>query len=272
MADTALRRRPDRPPGPGLAVAGRRLAAVVRGVAGVRPAGLRLHRDGRGRRRGQPAQPAVRDLLRAAVGRASCPLSLLVGPAYKAISPARTINAAFAKLTGRRPRARRLHLPRAAGPLAGRRRALRLRVDGAGLPVRDRARAGAAVVRGVRRGDAAGRRAVRQHLLRARRPLRGLLDPGLPDVGVGTPRRASWCIRSPLANLDTTPVRPGPGRGDVGAVRQHGVRLLQGLDALGEVHPGRLRPGPRADPPAATTRGCSRSSSPSPWSSPSARC
>ena len=48
------------------------------------------------------------------------------------------------------------HWPAALGPL-------RVRVDGAGLPVLDRARPGAAVVRGLRRGDAARRRPVRQH-------------------------------------------------------------------------------------------------------------
>ena len=40
-------------------------------------------------------------------------------------------------------------------------------------------------------------------------------------------------VRSPLANLDTVPVRAGPGRGGRGAVRQHGVRLVPGLHAAG---------------------------------------
>ena len=45
-------------------------------------------------------------------------------------------------------------------------------------------------------------------------------------------------VRSPLANLDTTPVLPGLVGGGRGAVRQHGVRLVQGLHPLGAVRPG----------------------------------
>ena len=121
---------------------------------------------------------------------------------------------------------------------------------------------GAAVVRGVRRGDAARRRAVRQHLLRARRPVRGLLDAGRRGCRCGAGAAKQLVVRSPLANLDTTPVRPGLVAVDGGAVRQHGVRLVQGLDAVGEVHPGRLRPGQRPDPAVQQPRACSASCSP----------
>ena len=78
-------------------------------------------------------------------------------------------------------------------------------------PHSHRARPGAAVVRGVRRGDAGRRRAVRQHVLRARRPVRGLLDPGRRGCRSGAGATAGCVVRSPLANLDTTagPARPG---------------------------------------------------------------
>ena len=51
------------------------------------------------------------------------PLSLFFGPVWKAISPVRTINLALREGLRQRPRARRLHLPRAARALAGRARA-----------------------------------------------------------------------------------------------------------------------------------------------------
>ncbi len=106
MAHAALRRRADRPTGPGPAGADRRLAAVVRRVLrGPRHARLRLHRDGRGRWRGQPDQPVLRDLLRAAVGRLRARLAALRA-GYKAISPVRTINAAVRQAHRQRPRHR----------------------------------------------------------------------------------------------------------------------------------------------------------------------
>ena len=82
------------------------------------------------------------------------PLSLLLGPVWRAVSPVRTINAARRARSAGDPRRGPLRLPRPAGLLAGRARAVRVRVDRAGLPPRHRAGPGAAVVRGVRRGDA----------------------------------------------------------------------------------------------------------------------
>ena len=96
------------------------------------------------------------------------PLSVVFGPVWKAISPVRTINLAFARLSGSDPEAGVFELPRPARVLAGGARALRVRVDGAGLPVLHRARPGPPVVRDLRRGHAPRRRPVRQRVLRAR--------------------------------------------------------------------------------------------------------
>ena len=95
-------------------------------------------------------------------------LSVVFGPVWKAISPVRTINLAFARLSGSDPEAGVFRLPRPARLLAGRARALRVRVDGARLPLLHRARPGPPVVRDLRRGDAPRRRPVRKRVLRAR--------------------------------------------------------------------------------------------------------
>ena len=115
------------------------------------------------------------------------PASLLFGPACKAISPVRTINAGVRQAHRRRPRRGRVHLPRAARLLAGGARPVRVRLDGAGLPVRHRARPGAAVVRGVRRRDAAS--AARCSATRSTSaPTRSRSTrPGRADVGLGPP-------------------------------------------------------------------------------------
>ena len=118
------------------------------------------------------------------------PLSLLLGPVYKAISPVRTINAAFAKLSGSDPDKGVFTYPERLGYWPAAARAVRLRLARAGLPLLHRARPGPALVRGVRRRDARRRRPVRQHVLRARRPVRGLLDPGRQAVGLGPPAGA----------------------------------------------------------------------------------
>ena len=61
--------------------------------------------------------------------------------------------------------------------------------------------------------------------------------PGRAGCRSGAAATAQLVLRSPLANLDTTP-RPRAGRRGRGAVRQHGVRRVQGLHALADVHPG----------------------------------
>ena len=171
------------------------------------------------------------------------PLSLLFGPVWKAISPVRTINLALREGLRQRPRARRLHLPRAARALAGGGRPLRLRLARAGLPLLDRARPGPAVVRGVRRGDAGRRRPLRQRLLRAGRPVRGLLDAGLADVGLGPPRRRAADPQP--AGQPRLDARPLPGLVGVVAVlfgstafdsfkdSAHWVQFVQGSDRVG---------------------------------------
>ena len=156
LAHAALRRRHERPPGAG--VAGRGSSTRRRFAVAARVARLR---DLRSSRR-WPRCSAQDRLTNPIFGIfyvwwwvGLVPLSLLLGPVYKAISPVRTINAAFAKLSGSDPDKgvftypeRLGYWPAALGPL-------RVRLAGAGLPVLDRARPGAAVVRGVRRGDAA---------------------------------------------------------------------------------------------------------------------
>ena len=66
-----------------------------------------------------PDQPVLRRLLRAALGRHRAARRCCFGPVWKAISPMRTINALFARLSGSDPEARHVRLPRAAGLLAG---------------------------------------------------------------------------------------------------------------------------------------------------------
>ena len=79
-------------------------------------------------------------------------------------------------------------------------------------PHSHRARPGPAVVRGLPRAHAHRRRAVRQHVLRARRPVRGLLLAGRQAVGLGPPRRRG-CVRpQPAGQPRHRRSAPGPGR------------------------------------------------------------
>ena len=147
-----------------------------------------------------------------------------------------------------RPGPRRVRLPRAARLLAGRGRPVRVRLAGAGLPPLHGARAGPPVVRGVRRADAARRCAVRQPVLRARDPFE-VYSSLVAKLSVWGRRDGLLVVRSPLANLDTVPVAPGLLGVDGGAVRQHGVRLVQGLQRLGPVHPAEHVVGAAAQQP-----------------------
>ena len=79
------------------------------------------------------------------------PASVLLGPVWRAISPVRTINTLFAKVSGSDPDRGLYEYPARLGLLARGARPVRVRVDGAGLPVLDRARPGAAVGRGLPR-------------------------------------------------------------------------------------------------------------------------
>ena len=136
------------------------------------------------------------------------PASLLLGPVYKAISPVRTINAAFAKLTGSDPDEGVFTYPERLGywPAAlGLYAFVWMELVYPFATELGPVRLWCAV---VRRGDAARRRAVRQHLLRARGPVRGLLDAGLAAVGVGRGGPSSWW--SAARWRTSTPRRSGP--------------------------------------------------------------
>ena len=169
--------RRQRPPRAGLAGRHRRLHLVAGAVARGRLRALRVRRGRRHPRQGPRHQPVLRGVLRVVVGGPGPALAAL-RPGVEGDQPGPHHQPRVREGLRQRPRARRLHLPRAARALAGGARSLRVRLARAGLPLLDRARPGAAVGRGVRRGDAGRRRALRQRLLRAGRPVRGLLDAG----------------------------------------------------------------------------------------------
>ena len=168
------------------------------------------------------------------------PASLLFGPVWKAISPMRTINAAFAKLTGGDPEQgvfvypeRLGYWPAAVGLYRSCGWSWSTRSPPSSGPVRLWC---AMYVAAMLLGGALFGNTFYEHA-----------DPFevystlVARLSVWGRRGRALVVRSPLANLDTTPVRPGLVARHRGAVREHGVRLLQGLDAMGEVHPGRLR-------------------------------
>ena len=177
------------------------------------------------------------------------PLSLLFGPVYKAISPVRTINSVFAKLTGSDPDQgvftypeRLGHWPAALGLYAFVWMELVYPFATELGPVRlwCAAYVAAMLLGGALFGSTFYEHAdpfeVYSTLVgqlsvwgRARRAARGPQPAGQPRHHPGPAR---------------------PGRGHRGALRQHGVRLVQGLHPLGEVHPGRLRGQPLVGAPA----------------------
>ena len=212
-----------------------RLDLVAGPLAGPRLRAVPLRRRGRDLRQGPGHQPGLRRLLRLVVGGPGPALAALRS-GLEGDQPGPHHQPRLREDLRQRPRARGLHLPRAARPLAGRPRALRLRLARAGLPLLHRARSGPAVVCGVRRRDAGRRRPLRQHLLRAGRPVRGLLHPRLADVDLGPPRRGA-ADPQPARQPRRHPGARRPGRRGRGALRQHGVRLVQGLRPLGEVRP-----------------------------------
>ena len=177
------------------------------------------------------------------------PLSLLFGPVYKAISPVRTINSVFAKLTGSDPDRGVFtypewlgHWPAALGLYAFVWMELVYPFATELGPVRLWCAAYVALM--LLGGALFGSRFYE------------LADP-FEVYSTMVSRLSVWgrhdeqlVVRSPLANLASTPVRARPGRGHRRPLRQHGVRLVQGLHALGEVRPGRLRVQPlRGHPP-----------------------
>ncbi|WP_278256493.1 hypothetical protein [Nocardioides convexus] len=118
--------------------------------------------------------------------------SALLGPVWKAISPVRTLNAGIAKARRQRPRQGGRALPGAARLLAGGARPLRVRVVGARLQVPHRVGLGPLLVCGVRRRDARRGRGLRQPLLRAGRPVRGVLVADREGSPRGPATRAVW--------------------------------------------------------------------------------
>ena len=170
------------------------------------------------------------------------PFSLFFGPVVRAVSPVRTINLLLARAHRRRPRGRAARVPRPARLLAGGARHLRLRLAGAGQPPERLPRLGAAVAGRVRRRDADRRGAVRGRVVRAGRPVRGVLQPARPALGLGPLGRHSHRPArrtAPAAEPRHDRPAPRPGGAGLGALRLHGVRHLQGPAAVGELRAAR---------------------------------
>ena len=223
-------------PGPGVDRDHRRRPVVRAAAAGARLRVLPVRRCRRDLRQGPADQPVLRGVLRPALGRHRADVPVL-RPVLQGGQPGADDQRAAGPAVRLRPRRRPAGVPRPARLLAGRARAVRVRVVRARLPVQHRARSRPPVVRGVRRGDADRRRGVRQPVLRERRPVRGVLLPRRPAVAVGSRRR-----REPRRTLPARQPGPHPGAartagGLLGAARQHGVRLVQGLRLLDPADP-----------------------------------
>ena len=168
------------------------------------------------------------------------PLSLLLGPVYKAISPVRTINAVFARISGTDPDKgvftypeRLGYWPAALGLLAFVWLELVYPYSTELGPVRlwCAAYVAAMLIGGALFGSGFYERGDPFEVystLVGKLSIWGRRDPEGANLLV---------VRSPLANLDTVVVRPGLVGGRGGAVRQHGLRLVQGLLDLDPVHP-----------------------------------
>ena len=170
------------------------------------------------------------------------PASLLFGPVWKAISPVRTINVAFAKLSGSDPDRgvfvypeRLGYWPAAVGLFAFVWLELVYPHSTELGPVRLWCAVYVALMllggalfgsRFYERGD----------------PFEVYSSLVAQAVDLGPPRDGRLVVRSPLANLDTDRGRTRPGRRHRRAVRQHRLRLVQGLQLLAPVHAGQRRP------------------------------
>ena len=135
--------------------------------------------------------------------------SLLFGRVWRAISPFRLISAGIARVSGGDPDDGHLRLPRAARHVAGRASAS-TRSSGWSwsTPTTSTSRrsgCGCGVYLGP---DDHRRRAVREHVLRAGRPVRGLLLAGRPGCRSGGAATGSWCC----AARWPTSTRPRPRR------------------------------------------------------------
>ena len=137
------------------------------------------------------------------------PLSLAFGPAYKAISPVRTINSAVREAHRQRPRPR-ASSPTPSGWATGRRRSASTRSCGWSWSTRSppsSARSGCGARRtSPRCCSAAPCSAARSTSTPTRSRSTRRWSARLSVWGR---RRGQLVVRSPLANLATTPVRPG---------------------------------------------------------------
>ena len=162
------------------------------------------------------------------------PASLLLGPVCKAISPVRTISMLFAKLSGSDPEGEGLYAyparlgywPAALGLFAFVWLELVYPHSTDLGPVRlwCAAYLGIMLIGGALWGTT----------FLARADPFEVYSSLVAKLSIWGRRDGVLVLRSPLANLDTVP-RARAGGGGRRAVRQHGVRLVPGLDALAQV-------------------------------------
>ncbi|MGI9156427.1 MAG: hypothetical protein ACR2FG_07295 [Marmoricola sp.] len=173
------------------------------------------------------------------------PFSLLLGPAFKLVSPMRTINLLLAKATRGDPARGVFRYPVRLGywPAS---------VGLFGYVWQELVNPQSTLLGSVRLWLAVyvaamlvGSALFRRHLVRAGGPLRGLLQPGRP----ARPGRTSWRrtagLPQPAERPGRRPGRSGAGGGAERAVRQHRLRQLQGQAQLAGLR------GPSADPAGA---------------------
>ena len=222
----------------------RRLAGLHRRCPRPRDGAVPLHRLGGGLRRGPADQPVLRHVLRAPVGRDRAGVAA-ARAVLEGDQPGAHHQRAVRPAHRRRPRARAVPLPTVAGLLAGRPGPVRLRLAGAGLP-RARpssARCGSGValyvaamlVGGAMWGTGFYERADPFEVYST---LVGKLSVwGRRDGSSGGAQPAGQ------PRHRRGPARPG--RRGVRAVRQHRLRLVQGLRRVAAVH----QPAPRVGVP-----------------------
>ncbi len=165
------------------------------------------------------------------------PASLLFGPFYKAVSPVRSLNLMFARLTGGDPEHGLMELPRWVGywPAAfGLFAFVWLELVYPESTYLGPIRLWFAVYIAVL---LVGERTVRQLLVRPRRPVRGVLDARRPPLVLRSPLGRHPGVPQPTGKPRWRRRGTGTGRGDLGAVREHRVRQLQGLQRLVALHP-----------------------------------
>ena len=190
-----------------LARTGRRPPVPVDG-AHPRPAVLRLRHLGADLGSRPHQQPGPGHVLRAGLGGH--------GPGLAAVRPHRPGGQPGAHAQPpagqghrRRPGCRGGCLPRPPRLLAGGAGVVRVRLAGAGQPAERLPGFGADLAGGVPRGHAGRRRGLRRRVVRARRPVRGLLQPARQAVALGAHRRAGWWCAARWPTWG--PPSPAPG-------------------------------------------------------------